>query len=80
MGEKLQESALVKARHAIGLYSISELTEMFGMSRFHLDNALNLGELKYISPNNKTRFIYLQDYLEYLNLEKKKVKEVRECW
>lgn len=59
---------LVKARHAIGLYSINELRCMFATdgkpkSRYSIDMLLNTGKLKYISPNGRERFIYLNDYL-----------------
>lgn len=64
------QSDLKNARIAIGLYSISELCLMFGCSRYSIDNPINRNELKYISPNNKTRYVYLQDFLNYLENKK----------
>jgi len=58
---------LTAARHGIGLYSLKEICIMFNCSRYSLDNAINLGELKYISPNNRDRYVYLSTYLEYLD-------------
>lgn len=60
------KNELRKARHAIGLYSIKELCEMFDCSRHNIDNAINTGCLKYVSPNNRDRYVYLQDFLSYM--------------
>lgn len=61
---------LVDARHGIGLYSIRELCDMFGCGRYMIDFAINSHQLKYMSPNNKSRFVYLKDFLEYMEKEK----------
>lgn len=67
---KQQLLELEKARHAISLYSIDELCAMFKCSRYSIDNAINIGKLDYISPNNRDRYIYLQDFLSYMNAAK----------
>ena len=61
-----QKDNLEEVRHKLGLYSIIELSQMFNCHRNAIDYALNTGKLKYISPNRKDRFIYLNDYLEYM--------------
>ena len=67
---------LVEVRHERGLYSIAELCSMFGCGRGKIDFALNTGLLKYISPNNRERFVYLADFLNYMeNLNKKGEKK-----
>lgn len=60
-----QEEKLRKARHDIGLYTIKELAVMFDCGRQSIDNAINTGQLKYISPNNKTRYVFVSDFLKY---------------
>lgn len=66
----VKNQELVNARHAIGLYSIKELCEMFNCGRSKIDYGINNGELPYISPNNKDRFVYLKDFLEYAEIKK----------
>lgn len=61
------EKKLVEARHNLGLYSIQELCSMFGCGRTKIDLAINTGQLKYISPNNRDRFVYLKDFFDFLN-------------
>lgn len=58
------EEELVKARQEIKLFTIDELCTMFACGRMHIDNALNSGRLKYMSPNNRDRYIYLDDFLK----------------
>lgn len=60
------KNALIETRHHAGLYSIKELCTMFGCGRAKIDFALNTGQLKYISPNNRERFIYLEDFLSFM--------------
>lgn len=66
---------LDKARHAISLYTIRELCTMFGCGRAHIDMALNNGSLKFMSPNNRDRFIYLNDFLEFFTKTKEQKEE-----
>lgn len=62
---------LIEIRHERGLYSIVELCAMFGCGRAKIDFALNTGQLKYVSPNNRDRFIFINDFLVYMeNLKK----------
>lgn len=61
------EEELLEARHSIGLYSIKELCLMFNCSRFYIDKALNEKSLKYLSPNNRDRYIYLKDFLALMS-------------
>lgn len=61
-----KEKELIDARHNLGLYSIRELCSMFGVSRYSLDKAINEEGLKYISPNSKNRFVFLNDYVEFM--------------
>lgn len=63
--EKVKQ--LIEARHNLGLYSIQELCSMFGCGRSKIDLAINTGQLKYISPNNRDRFVYLKDFFNFLN-------------
>ncbi|MBQ8749677.1 MAG: hypothetical protein IJZ29_04355 [Clostridia bacterium] len=58
---------LVEIRHKQGLYKIEELADMFSIGREQISYAINTGRLRYMSPNNKTRFVYLNDFIEYLN-------------
>ncbi len=60
------KEVLIEARHKIGLYSIKELCDMFGCGRFLIDLGVNSGKLKYLSPNNRDRFIYLNDFLKFI--------------
>lgn len=57
---------LVEARHNLGLYSIRELQIMFSCGRETIDFAINSGKLKYLSPNNKDRYVYLKDFQKYM--------------
>ena len=56
---------LIEARQKLGLYSIKELCAMFGCGRSKIDEAINSGKLKYMSPNGRSRFIFLNDFLEF---------------
>lgn len=57
---------LIEARHKIGLYSIKELCSMFACGRSLIDKGINSGILKYMSPNNRDRYVYLNDFLKYI--------------
>lgn len=59
------EELLTKERHEQGLYSIKELCVMFHCGRSKIDFAVNTGQLNYLSPNGRDRFIYFNDFLEY---------------
>lgn len=61
-----REKELREARREIGLYSVQELRVMFNCGRTVIDNALNTGQLKYLSPNNRERFVYLNDFIEFM--------------
>ncbi|MBQ8845065.1 MAG: hypothetical protein IJ008_03505 [Clostridia bacterium] len=64
--KQINELELIEVRKKIGLYSIKELCLMFKIGRESIDYALNTNRLKYISPNNRDRYIYLKDYLKYV--------------
>lgn len=66
-----QKNRLVKTRHELGLYSIKEICNMFGCGRTLIDKALKTGELDSMSPNNKERFVYLKDFMEFMKGGKK---------
>lgn len=59
------KNQLIEARQKIGLYSIKELCAMFGCGRSKIDAAINSGKLRYMSPNGKSRFVFLNDFLEF---------------
>lgn len=68
---KTEKSALKKARFGIGYYSISELQAMFSdCGRSKIDYLINSGELSSISPNNRERYVKLEDFLSCLQKEK----------
>lgn len=67
---------LAEARHAIQLYTIKELCTMFNCGRTNIDQALNSGELKFISPNNRDRYIYLNDFLTFFTKSIQKKEEI----
>lgn len=71
----LDKEELLKVRHDMGYYSVQELCAMFGIGRSFIDNALNSGQLEYISPNAKTRFIKLSDYLELVKVKNEEDKK-----
>lgn len=62
---RTNQEALVKQRHELGYYSVLELSLMFGISRVKIDEAINTGQIDYISPNAKTKFVKLNEFLEY---------------
>lgn len=57
---------LKQARYNITIFSIEELATMFKCGRACIDNAINTGKLPYFSPNNKDRYVYLNDFEKYL--------------
>lgn len=61
-----EKKAMVEKRHERGLYSIKELQAMFGIGRVTIDYALNSGQLKWMSPNGSTRFVFLKDFMEWM--------------
>lgn len=70
MGEKMQQ-----IRNDRGIFTIEELSAMFKMGRQKIDDALNDNKLDYISPNNKQRFIRLEDFEKWAeNKQKNKEK------
>lgn len=70
----IAEKELSCVRQSKGLYSIKELAKMFGIGRARIDYALNTNQLKYVSPNGKTRFIFIDDFFEYLKIADLKTK------
>ena len=70
----IAEKELSNVRQSKGLYSIKELAKMFGIGRAKIDYALNTNQLKYVSPNGKTRFIFVDDFFEYLKVADLKIK------
>lgn len=63
----MNEKELTELRHnTTGLYKIKELALMFDISRFSIDAAIKSGKLEYISPNNRDRYIKLNDFLEFM--------------
>lgn len=77
---RLTNQELMDARHKIGLYSVSELCSMFECGRAKIDSLLNTGQLKYISPNGRTRYVYLNEYLELLSKKSKEVGGKKWKW
>lgn len=72
-----EREALKQARHEIGYYSISELQIMFSScGRSKIDYLVNSGKLKYISPNNREKYIKLSDFLFVLQNEKELSKQL----
>lgn len=68
----MTESELIELRKQIKLFSIGELCVMFNCGRGSIDDAINSGQLEYLSPNNRDRYIYLDKFLEYMQ---KRTKE-----
>jgi len=63
---QIEKEKLKNVRHERGIYSIKELSIMFDCHRKKIDDAINNNSLHYMSPNGRTRFIYLSDYLLYI--------------
>ena len=61
MKESKEELRL--SRRLLGLYTIKELSDMFDIGRHKIDLMINTGKLKYVSPNGKTRYVLLKDYV-----------------
>ena len=61
---------LITIRHNQGLYDINELCKMFSVQRPYIIFAIESGRLKYMSPNKKQKFIYLDDFIEYMKTKK----------
>lgn len=72
MEEKELTDDLVKFRQNMGIFSISEICKMFGCGRSYIDLMINNQMLNYISPNNRDRFVYLNDFLTCVQNENKK--------
>lgn len=72
---KEEINTLVEDRHRLGLYSVIELAKMFSVGRSAIDYLLNTGQLKFISPNNKSRFILLKDYLACIGVSKEDIEK-----
>lgn len=68
---EVNEKELVDLRHSKGLYSVKELCVMFCCGRGSIDYALNSKRLNYISPNNRDRYVYISDFVEYMESLKK---------
>lgn len=72
--DKFEIEKLVEARHKAGIYSLKEICYMYAdpvtgkpMSRFSIDNAMNSGELEYMSPNNRDRYIDIENFKTYMS-------------
>lgn len=70
-----EKRKLKQTRHQLGIYSIAELSEMFNVGRHKIDFLLNTGLLKYISPNGRTRYIFLKEYVELLGIKLDETKK-----
>ena len=62
----MNEQELKKFRIQKGYLTIKELCDMFGCGRDYIDYGINVGRLRYMSPNNKLRIVYLDDFIEYM--------------
>ena len=62
----MDEKELRKFRQTKGYLTIKEVCDMFNCGRDYIDYGINTRKLKYMSPNNKTRFIYLDDFIGYM--------------
>jgi len=60
----MKRRLVLQRQENLGLYSIDELAQFFGVGRKDIDDKINAGKLAWISPNGKKRFIKLEDYLE----------------
>lgn len=70
-----EKNKLKETRHQLGIFTITELSEMFKVGRHKIDHYLNTGQLKYISPNGRTRFVRLKEYVEVLGLSFEELKK-----
>lgn len=77
--EKQKKEDLVKFRRDMGIFSISEICEMFGCGRSYIDFMINDQKLNYITPNNRDRFVYLNDFLNCMRVENQK-EEGKKLW
>lgn len=66
---------LRQSRRLLGLYTIKELSDMFDIGRHKIDLMINTGKLKYVSPNGKTRYILLKDYVNVLGIDFEALKK-----
>lgn len=62
----MDEKELQKFRIEKGYLTIKELSKMFGVGRDYIDYGINIGRLKYMSPNNKLRIVRLDDFIKYM--------------
>lgn len=69
--KKYDQEELTKVRQSQGIYSIRELSSMFQCGRSKIDNAINTGQLNYLSPNNRDRYVFLNDFLKYMKRDLK---------
>lgn len=74
--EEKRKELLVLARHKIGLFTIQEYCEMFDMSRYYIDLAVNSGELEFVSPNNRQRFIDINDFQKWMKKKKEPLRNL----
>ena len=73
MKESKEELRL--SRRLLGLYTIKELSDMFDIGRHKIDLMINTGKLKYVSPNGKTRYVLLKDYVNALGIDFEAIKK-----
>ena len=57
---------LQKARHQVGLYSLKELSLMFDVGLQKVKFAVDTKKVKSISPNRKVRYVFLSDWVAYM--------------
>jgi hypothetical protein len=62
----MSEEELVKGRIEKGIFTITELAKRYCTHRYSIDNAINTGQLPFMSPNNKTRFVKETDFEKYM--------------
>ena len=64
----MDEKELQRFRIQKGYLTIKELSDMFGIGRDYIDYGINIGMLKYMSPNNKLRIVKLDDFIKYMEM------------
>ena len=60
---------LQQARHSVGIYSIKEISTMFNMSYQRVKFAVDTKKVKSFSPNRKIRYLYLADWVKYMEAQ-----------
>ena len=60
---------LQQARHSVGIYSIKEISTMFNISYQRVKFAVDTKKVKSFSPNRKIRYLYLADWVKYMETQ-----------